>query len=146
MALFVAFAFSFFSRVEFLCRIGMQKYKINPLNTIELPANRKLSVYDWVSSNIKPAIGGPIKLPMPWNSSRRPNALVSLSIPNKSTRMTDVNPTRAPTNVKQCEYIRVYSKCVVLLTRMIYLSSYRRRVQRTLNKWPMMESQGNTRN
>lgn len=33
---------------------------------------------------------------MPWNIKRSPKALVSFSIPSKSTKTTEVSPTYAP--------------------------------------------------
>lgn len=43
-----------------------------------------------------PAIGGPTREAIPWKRSSKPKALVSLSRPSKSTRITDVKPTYAP--------------------------------------------------
>lgn len=43
-----------------------------------------------------PAMGGPTSDAIPWNRSNKPKALVSLSKPSKSTRITDVKPTYAP--------------------------------------------------
>lgn len=43
-----------------------------------------------------PPIGGPAKDATPWNSRSRPKALVSLSRPSKSTKITEVKPTYAP--------------------------------------------------
>jgi hypothetical protein len=45
------------------------------------------------AENFLPIIGGPIKDATPWNSRRIPKAFVSFSIPNKSTKITEVRLT-----------------------------------------------------
>lgn len=39
-----------------------------------------------------PPSGGPTKEAIPWNIRSRPKAFVKFSKPNKSTKMTEVNP------------------------------------------------------
>lgn len=60
------------------------------------PANINPGEYDVVKSYKSPANGGPIRDAIPWNSSNSPKALVNLSRPSKSTKITDVKPTYAP--------------------------------------------------
>lgn len=43
-----------------------------------------------------PPSGGPIREAIPWKRSKTPNALVNLSRPKRSTKITDVRPTYAP--------------------------------------------------
>lgn len=41
-------------------------------------------------------MGGPMSEAMPWNNNKIPKAFVSLSSPNRSTKITEVRPTYAP--------------------------------------------------
>lgn len=38
-------------------------------------------------------MGGPVNEAIPWKSKSMPKAFVNFSSPNKSTKITDVNPT-----------------------------------------------------
>lgn len=60
------------------------------------PANMNPGAYESVVSYSDPTIGGPTNDAIPWKSNNSPNAFVNFSSPNKSTRITDVNPTYAP--------------------------------------------------
>ena len=46
-----------------------------------------------IDRQLIPIIGGPMKEATPWKSKTMPKALVSFSIPNKSTIITDVRLT-----------------------------------------------------
>lgn len=50
-----------------------------------------------------PAIGAPIVAATPWNKSRRPNAFVRRSRPNKSTTMIDRSDAKQAVTIRNPE-------------------------------------------